>query len=191
MSALLQALAGVALGAVLATFGGFMATQATALFDRRRGEAGAALLCGEVLAAIEALMRLAVETAGEGGFQNPLTLRFLHAIQREVDVYDRNREMLFRITDADLRARIHSFMVRVSMPLEQVFDAEARLSAPRAETAIDAAAVQYAMDRSGAYFFESRRHIAELLLALQPFARERLDVYRRVNSDGLVIRAAA
>ena len=95
MSASMQALLAVILGAVVATLGGFAATQIGISIERTRRARGAALLCGEILATIGALLRLAEESVVEGTFLDPLPSRFLRAARREVDVYDRNRELLF------------------------------------------------------------------------------------------------
>ncbi len=70
----MQALLAVILGAVVATLGGFAATQIGISIERTRRARGAALLCGEILAAIGALLRLAEESVLEGTFLGPFRL---------------------------------------------------------------------------------------------------------------------
>ena len=53
-------------------------------------------------------------------------MRMLHSAKAEVDIYDRNREALYDLRDADLRARIHMLVLRIAMPVEGVFDANRR-----------------------------------------------------------------
>ena len=59
----MQTFAAVILGAVLASLGGFSATQLGIWIDRARRGRDAALLGGEILAAVGTLLRLAEETA--------------------------------------------------------------------------------------------------------------------------------
>src|SRR5580658_7604524 len=122
MTAFMQTLLSVILGAVLAAFGGFVATRLGIRIDRSRRARDAALLGGEILAAVETLLRLAEETASQGTFLDPLPSRFLRVARREIDVYDRNRELLFSLENPDLRARLHSFVIRLSIPLDRLAD---------------------------------------------------------------------
>ena len=41
---------------------------------------------------------------------------------KEADIYNRNRETLFDLRDAELRARIHTLVLRIVMPADGVFD---------------------------------------------------------------------
>ncbi len=52
----------VFLGAILATVGGFAATQIEWFFERRRRERNAALFFGEVLSTLTVLLRIANDT---------------------------------------------------------------------------------------------------------------------------------
>lgn len=113
----------VFIGAILATIGGFAATQLEWYFERKRREKNAALFFGEVLSTLAILMRVAQQSRGRGDPYGPVTLRMLRAARREIDIYDRNRESLLDLRDADVRARIHTLVLRISMPVDGIFDA--------------------------------------------------------------------
>ncbi len=184
----LLAFLSVVLGAVLATLGGFVATQVGVSMERRRRGRGAALLCGEVLAAIGVLLRNAEETALQGSLLDPLPSRFLRAARRELDVYDRNRELLFSIDNATLRARLHSFMVRLSIPLDRLIDDQARYLDLRAAagTAPDRLSeIKAVMETSFQFLRESRQLIPGLLSLLRPLARNSFDTYAGIGLRGV------
>jgi len=113
----------VFLGALLATVGGFSATQLEWYFERRRRERNAALFFGEVLSTLILLVKFAQNTRHIGDPYGPITMRMLRSARREIDVYDRNRESLFDLRDAEMRARIHTLVLRLTMPLDGIFDA--------------------------------------------------------------------
>jgi hypothetical protein len=46
----------------------------------------------------------------------------LKSARKEVDIYDRNRETLFDLRHGDLRGRIQNLIIRITMPLEGIFD---------------------------------------------------------------------
>jgi hypothetical protein len=46
----------------------------------------------------------------------------LRSAVKEVDIYNRNRETLFDLRNAELRARIHTLVLRIVMPADGVFD---------------------------------------------------------------------
>src|SRR5215510_3127200 len=94
-----ETLLAVVLGAVLATAGGFSERQFERLVQRREKERSAALLFGELLNAMRIIMTLADEARGRGDPYGPITLRFIRGAQREVDIYDRNRETLLDLRD--------------------------------------------------------------------------------------------
>jgi DNA-binding transcriptional MerR regulator len=113
----------VVLGAILATIGGFVATVLERTLDRRDKQRNAALFFGEVLSTLAIIIRFADETKKIGEPYGPVTLRMLRSARNELDLYDRNRETLFDLHDADLRAQIQTLLIRLSMPLDGVIEA--------------------------------------------------------------------
>ena len=133
MAADTETLWAVIVGAVLATVGGFAATQMEGFLSRRERERSAALLFGEILSVIELITKLADDSRGRGDPYGPFTMRLLRSVRREADAYDRNRESLFDLRDGKVRAQIHALMVRFSLTLEGVFDATAEIAAAENE----------------------------------------------------------
>src|SRR5471030_361637 len=112
----------VFLGAILATIGGFGATQAEWILERKRRERNAAIFFGELLSTMNIILSIADETRSVGDPYGPITLRMLRSAVKEVDIYNRNRETLFDLRSAELRARIHTLVLRIVMPADGVFD---------------------------------------------------------------------
>jgi hypothetical protein len=112
----------IIIGAVLATAGGLLATWIERHIERRQREMNAALFFGEMLSTLEVLLEFGAQARTIGDPYGPITLRMLRAARREIDIYDRNRESLFFLSNAHLRARIHTIILRLSMPLDSVFD---------------------------------------------------------------------
>jgi hypothetical protein len=123
----------VFVGAILATIGGFTATQLEWYFERKRREKNAALFFGEVLSTLAILIRMAQSTRGRGDPYGPVTSRMLRAARREIDIYDRNRESLLDLRDAEIRARIHTLVLRITMPLDGIFDATQEMGTLQAQ----------------------------------------------------------
>jgi hypothetical protein len=123
----------VFLGAILATGGGFAATQIEWFFERRRRERHAALFFGEVLSTLGVLLQITHRTYGVGDPFGPITTRMLRSAKREIDIYDRNRERLFDLNDAKLRAQVHTLILRLNTPLEGVFDAHDEIGGVEAQ----------------------------------------------------------
>jgi len=46
----------------------------------------------------------------------------LRSARREIEIYDRNRENLLALRNGELRAKIHSTILRLTMPLDGIFD---------------------------------------------------------------------
>ena len=112
----------IVLGALLATVGGLAATQIEWHFEKRRREQHAALFFGEVLSTLLVILRIAKRVKGIGDPYGPVTLRMLRQAVQEVSIYDRNRESLYNLRDGSLRARIHTSVLRISSPLNGIFD---------------------------------------------------------------------
>ena len=91
----------VVLGAILATIGGFSATVLERYLDKRERERNSALFFGEVLSTLAIIVRFADETKKIGEPYGPVTMRMLRSARSELDIYDRNRETLFDLRDAD------------------------------------------------------------------------------------------
>ncbi len=177
----LLAFTGVALGAVLATLGGFLATQLTARIDRRRRTRTAALLFGDVLSAIQVLLRTVGQESPPVVRQERVRLGLLRALQRELDVYSRNRESLFEIPDPVLRAKLHSFMVRLSVGVEYLLEQQQR-SGDAAPAGVPGAAVDREAAESGVRFLiERHADLPDLLVLLAPYAKETFDAYQAVD----------
>lgn len=112
----------VFLGALLATIGGFTATQLEWHLERRRRERNAALFFGEVLATMNILLNLAADTKKIGDPYGPITQRMFRSALSEIDIYNRNRETLYDLRSSDLRARIHTLTLRIAMSIDGIFD---------------------------------------------------------------------
>ncbi len=193
MTADTETLWAVIVGAVLATVGGFAATQLEQFLRRRERQRGAALLFGEILSVIELLMGLADDARGRGDPYGQLTMRLLRAMRRETDAYDRNREQLYDLPDAKLRALIHALMIRVTLTLDGIFDTTAEIvTAEAADKAMDAAdpvrpELLRRLDslretRSGGFDFavETIEEIRPIIAVLQPLAKESFEAYSTV-----------
>ena len=113
----------VFLGALLATVGGFGATQLEWHLERRRRERNAALFFGEVLSTLHILLSYAADTKKIGDPYGPITQRMIRSATGEIDIYNRNRETLYDLRHAELRARIHTLTLRMTMSIEGLFDA--------------------------------------------------------------------
>ena len=183
----------VVIGAVLATVGGFVATQLEAVMRRRERERSAALLFGEILAVLELITTMANEARGRGEPYGTFTMRLLRAVQREIETYDRNREALYDLRDAKLRGQIHALMVRVTLSLEGVADTTAQIA--QAEAAANALSANHparpeAMARLEALFeiretafdfcVETVGKVAPIVTMLRPLAKQDFGVYASV-----------
>ena len=135
----LDTLWAVVAGALLATAGGFVATQIEHRVDSKRRERQAALFFGEIMA----LLGVTVGAAGRarliGDPYGPVTMRLLRMIRRELDVYDRNRERLFELRDPALRARIHMTLLRTMMGVEGALESAAEVTQIETDLKINAA----------------------------------------------------
>jgi hypothetical protein len=183
----------VVIGAVLATVGGFAATQLEQFFRRRERRRGAALLFGEILSVIELIMGLADDSRGRGDPYGQLTMRLLRAARRETDAYDRNREQLYDLPDAKLRALIHALMIRVTLTLDGIFDGTAEIVAAeaaaktmeagdpaRAELLGRLETMREARSTGFDFAVETVEEIKPIIAVLQPLAKESFEAYATV-----------
>jgi hypothetical protein len=188
-----ETLSAVVIGAVLATVGGLVATQVEAVLRRRERERSAAMLFGEILSVIEVIVAMADEARGRGDPYGPFTLRLMRAARREAEAYDRNREALYEMRDARIRARIHTVMVRLTLILDAFEDASGQIAGMEStvlafdpgDPAIAEVLVRFdAMSerREGAFevAIETVGLIRPILDDLQPIAKQTFDVHASV-----------
>jgi hypothetical protein len=173
----------IVLGSILATMGALAATQIEWRVERRRREQQAAVFFGEVLATLLAILRIAKRVKGIGDPYGPVTMRMFRQALQEIAIYDRNRENLYAIQDAGLRARIHTSVLRISSPLNGIFDTteevragQARLRAPGLQPdereEVEARIARLTEMRDGAFEFMERTalEIEALVKDLEPVA---------------------
>ena len=177
-----ETLLAVVLGAALATAGGFGERHFERIMQRREKERSAALLFGELLSAMRVMMRLAKDSHGRGDPYGPITLRFIRAVQREVEIYNRNRETLLDLREASIRAGISVLIARLSFSLDGIIDATGELIGMEAALADGAASdpdrcresiVALKETREAAFGFavETGADITSLLARLAPLAQ--------------------
>lgn len=113
------------MGAFLASAGGFMVTVLLDRLERQREERSIALVCLDLLTSMQVISKLAERSRGRGDPYGPVTMRLVRRMLRDVDVYERNRERIADIRDADLRAEVYAYMARTTMAIEGViFESE-------------------------------------------------------------------
>jgi hypothetical protein len=172
------------LGAILATLGGFGATQIEWYLESRRRERNAALFFAEFLTTLRILLDMTSDTRKIGDPYGPVTMRMLRSSRREIDLYDRNREMLFDLKDANIRARIHTLVLRIGMICDGVFDTtnelqtvDARLQESRAEAerrTLEERMVFLKERRAGGFDFliETSQSMKPIVVELEPLAKQ-------------------
>jgi len=172
----------VVLGAVLATLGGFVATQMEWYLEQHRRERNAALFFGEVLSTLSILLDYAANSTKIGDPFGPITLRLFRSVLGEVEIYNRNRESLYDLKNVELRTRIHTLVLRVNMAIDGIFDTTNTITAIQGE--IEGGASHEVRDklekrisllnesRQGSYDFvlESAAQIKGVVRALEPIA---------------------
>ena len=177
------ALWAVVLGAILATLGGFAATQLESFVEHRRRERNAALFFGELLFTLQVILHFVNDTHGRGDPFGPITIRMLKSARKEIDIFDRNRESVFDLRDADLRARLQTLIIRMTMPIEGVFEAtnevnemlaqlkgatESEMRAELEERIVD---VRGQRDRGYDFIMEVAGELPQVVRDLEPLAR--------------------
>jgi len=165
-------LLGVAVGAVLATMGGLLGGQIENRLNRKEREQNAALLFGEILAALRLIVDLADETRGRGDPYGPVTLRIVKAAHRETIIYGRNRETLFAIRDPLLRTKSHILLLQMSLTLEAVLEAADAL---KTATPAEAEAATTQLVNSFDYLLELHAELPPLITQFETIARQSFD----------------
>ena len=186
----------VVIGAVLATLGGFVATQLEGFVRRRERERAAALLFGEVLSALETIITIANQARQHGEPYGPFTLRLVRAARREIETYERNRGSLYDLREAEIRIRIHVLMVQVTLALEGVSDSTAEIAVAQdalAELASDhpkLAAMRQRLEgltggREAAFLAmqEATEETKALVEALRPLAKVDFEALKRFSGN--------
>jgi hypothetical protein len=123
----LSTLWSVILGALLATMGGLAGGQLEYFLESRRRQRDSALFFAEVLSTLKIILDLATNARKIGDPYGPITMRMLRSARREIDIYERNRETLYSLRNGELRARIHTAILRLTMPLDGLFDSSSAL----------------------------------------------------------------
>lgn len=186
-----ETLVGVTIGALLASIGGLLSGRFEQYLRRREREQSAAQLFGEILAALQLILRLGNDARGRGEPFGPITLRFLKAAQRETQIYDRNRETLFDVRDAALRARTHLLLLQISLSLDALFETTAaslKVAAPAGD------ATEAAADPRGPQFdflMDLHGMIPPLLDMYEKIARQTFDAHDAAVQQTLRPRAVA
>jgi hypothetical protein len=172
----------VVLGAVLATLGGFVATQMEWFLEQRRRERNAALFFGEVLSTLNILLDFAANATKIGDPFGPITLRLFRSVLGEVEIYNRNRETLYDLKNVALRTRIHTLVLRVNMAIDGIVDTTNTISAlqreidagstPEERGKLESRMAALTQTRQGSYEFviESAGQIKGVVKALEPIA---------------------
>lgn len=180
-------LLGVAVGAVLATMGGLLGGQIENRLNRKERERNAALLFGEILAALRLIVGLADETRGRGDPYGPVTLRIVKAAHRETIIYGRNREALFAIRDPLLRAMSHMLLLQMSLTLEAVLEAADAL---KTATPVEAEAANTQLVGSFDYLLELHAELPPLIAQFETIARQSFDTPALVLQRSRTVAAA-
>ncbi|HEY8003125.1 MAG TPA: hypothetical protein VIE16_02800 [Phenylobacterium sp.] len=167
------------------------------MLRRRERERSAALLFGEILAALELTIRIADESRGRGDPYGPFTMRLLRAVRREAQTYDRNREHLYDLRDARTRAQIHGLMVRLTLALEGIDDSALQIAslqsaantlpqedAAREDLAREIEAMTDSRHLTFGFMVDAATQIRPVIAVLRPLSKEAFDEHEAVLRGG-------
>lgn len=186
-----ETLLAVILGAALATAGGFSERQIERAILKKEKERSAALFFGELLSAMRIMMRLANEARGRGDPFGPITLRFMRSVQREVEIYDRNRETLLDLRSASVRASVSVLIARLSFAVGGVTDATAELATLDGPSSAERRAAILEMRKTAFDFaVETGAEITPLLEALAPLAHHNFGSTESAMPPGVLATTA-
>ena len=182
-----ETLLAVAAGALLATIGGFLGNRLEHYIETRAKERSAALLLSEILSALKVVITFAEDTRKRGDPYGDITMRTVKAAQREAHAYDRNRETLFHLRDALLRAKTQSLLIRFTMSFDGIVDSHnAVRSIEDAAATLDPVRLErLRSEREGSfdYMLELRDEIAPLLVRFKRITMLSLEAYEAVALD--------
>jgi hypothetical protein len=184
-----EALLGVTIGALLASLGGLLSGRFEQHLRRREREQSAAMLFGEILAALKLILRLAGDARGRGEPYGPITMRFLKAAERETQIYDRNRETLFDVQDSTLRARTHILLLQISLTLDALFETTLAMGAAGPTEAPSTSDRRDPRDGSFDFLIELHALIPPLLAEYEKMARQTFDAHDAAVQQTLRPRA--
>jgi hypothetical protein len=108
------------IGAFLASAGGFFVAWLLDRMERKRQERSIALVCLDLLSSLSVMTKLADGARGRGDPYGPFALRLVRGCQRDLDVYERNRERIADIADPTVRAEIYQCMARMVLSIDGV-----------------------------------------------------------------------
>lgn len=184
-----ETLLAVVVGAILATVGGLVGNWIESTAARRGRERSAAVLFGEILSALEALIDIAAQSRSRGDPYGLVTMRILSSVRREIMAYEHNRPTLYDLGNSELRVRIHVLIVRLTLAIEGIFEGSAALEAHRQLRTVSTSATSevpgdvqniYAQrDAAFDYAKEVCGSIPQLVQALQKLAKVKFDDLKR------------
>lgn len=171
-----ETLVAVVLGAVLATLSGLIGTHVEARLRRAERQRDSALFMGEMLLSLGVLIDETAARKKMGAPYGPITLRMLAAARRELDLYERRREQLYDVRDGALRGRIHSLIVRLTLPIDGILASTESLRMDPDQPALVEA-------REGAFDFMIllREEIEPVVTDLAKLAGEPIAPYREIG----------
>lgn len=172
----------VVVGALLATLGGFIAARFEAWLRRRERERDAALLLGEIVFTFVTILKMTDETRRIGDPYGPITMQMLVGARREADAYERHRDRLPDLGDANLRVSMHKLMITLIMTLDGMLaDSRAVTDFPATKAGRAAAeALRARRDSAFAFILESVPTLDPLLKRLSKIARISFDGHEAV-----------
>ncbi len=170
-----QTLVAVGLGAVVATLSTFAATIFERSILRRERARDAAVMFSELLHTLKRYLDLSHQAHERGDPFGGITVRLLRSVRREVDIYDRNREILYLLPDGPLRLETHTLMARLTFALERVLEHTDALAGLEPENS--RAALSEGREQAYVFLTECAAEIPGLTTRLSKLGRNRLAAF--------------